>query len=414
MLSDERRSSRQTWLAALAAVVVLAIAGGGILWWHSQNVAAQLQQQVAAAASRAEAIRTEAADALAKSIGVKPADIKRMGESTVYIYVNWQLYDRNTDKPIFHKVVKVGDEWLPAFVRLEDGRLVRWLTTDIEKLTAYNAVGGVHSGSGFVVSEQGFILTNKHVASTWAWPYSDLQDNDWTRGSVYTIKTGRAETMRNIDQVDNLRDWVPESGGYLFEATRPNPISNGERYFFGRNEVLSVQFPGTLSPINATLLRASVDADIAEIKIDAPQLLSKLDLADDNTVQLGEKVILLGYPSMSQKAFAVRTSTETGRLREHAISVQEPTVAEGVVSKLPTKTDRRDQNSGVQMVNSTGDKIQLDIFAAPGDSGGPVIDSSGKVVAIISSRRTATEHVAFAVPISHVRELLQPQRNASP
>ena len=49
MLSDERRSSRQTWLAALAAVVVLAIAGGGIIWWHSQNVAAQLQQQVAAA-----------------------------------------------------------------------------------------------------------------------------------------------------------------------------------------------------------------------------------------------------------------------------------------------------------------------------------------------------------------------------
>ena len=141
MLSDERRSSRQTWLAALAAVVVLAIAGGGIIWWHSQNVAAQLQQQVAAAASRAEAIRTEAADALAKSIGIKPADIKRLGESTVYIYINWQLYDRNTDKPIFQKMVKVGDELLPAIVRLEDGRLVRWLTVDIEKSGSYTAVG---------------------------------------------------------------------------------------------------------------------------------------------------------------------------------------------------------------------------------------------------------------------------------
>ena len=39
----------------------------------------------AAAATRAEAIRTEAADALAKSIGIKPADIKRLGKSTVYI-----------------------------------------------------------------------------------------------------------------------------------------------------------------------------------------------------------------------------------------------------------------------------------------------------------------------------------------
>ena len=141
MLSDERRSSRQTWLAALAAVVVLAIAGGGIIWWHSQNVAAQLQQQVAAAASRAEAIRTEAADALAKSIGIKPADIKRLGESTVYIHNQWQLYDRDTDKPIFQKMVKVGDELLPAIVRLEDGRLVRWLTLDNDKSRLLHAVG---------------------------------------------------------------------------------------------------------------------------------------------------------------------------------------------------------------------------------------------------------------------------------
>jgi serine protease Do len=414
MITDERRSTSQTWLMALAAVLVLAIAGGGFLWWQNQTANTQLQQQVAAQAARSEAIRTEAADALAKSVGVKPADIKRMGESTVYIYVNWQVYDRNTDKPIFQKLVKVGDEWLPAIVRLEDGRLVRWLSTDVEKLGSYAAVGGVHSGSGFVVSEQGFILTNKHVASTWGWVYTDMQDNGWTRGSVYNIKTGRAETMRNIDQVDSLRDWVPENGGYLFEAARPNPISNGERYFFGRNEVLSVQFPGTRTTINANLLRASVDADVAEIKIDAPQLLSKLDLADDNSVQLGEKVILLGYPSLSQKAIAMQTSTEGGRVREHAIVIQEPTVAEGVVSKLPTKTDRRDQSSGMQMFNTTGDTYQLDIFAAPGDSGGPVINSAGKVVAIISSRRVSTEHVSFAVPISYVRELLQPQRNASP
>ena len=68
-------------------------------------------------------------------------------------------------------------------------------------------------------------------------------------------------------------------------------------------------------------------------------------------------------------------------MRERTIVIQEPTVAEGVVSKLPTKTDRRDQNSGMQMFNTTGDTYQLDIFAAPGDSGGPVINSSGKVVA---------------------------------
>jgi serine protease Do len=414
MLTDERRSSRQVWIAALAAVLVLAIAGGGIIWWHGQNVATQLQQQVAAQAARSEAIRSEAADALAKSIGLKPADIKRLGESTVYIHNQWELYDRGSGRQIFQKMVKVGDDVLPAIVRLEDGRLVRWLTLDSDRTSFYRPVGGDHTGSGFVINEQGFILTNKHVASSWGSVYEDFQNNSWSRGSVYTIRSDRHETMKNVDGVRNLNQWIPENGGYLFEAARANPISNDERDFYGRNSVLTVQFPGTRDEINATFLRASGEADVAEIKVDSTQSLSKLELADDNTVQIGQKIILLGYPGVSQETYGVQQSTEGGRVRDKVVYIPEPTVTEGVVAKLPTKSDHRDQNNGMTMIGSTGDTYQLDIFAGPGHSGGPVIDSTGKVIAIMSMRRVSAEHVSFAVPVSYVRELLQPQRNASP
>jgi S1-C subfamily serine protease len=161
-------------------------------------------------------------------------------------------------------------------------------------------------------------------------------------------------------------------------------------------------------------LRASGEADVAEIKVDSTQSLSKLELADDNTVQIGQKIILLGYPGVSQETYGVQQSTEGGRLRDKVVYIPEPTVTEGVIAKLPTKTDHRDQSSGMTMVGSTGDTYQLDIFAGPGHSGGPVIDSTGKVIAIMSMRRTSAEHVSFAVPVSYVRELLQPQRNASP
>ncbi len=414
MLTDERRSSRQVWIAALAAVLVLAIAGGGAIWWHGQTVSSQLQQQLAAQAARSEAIRTESADALAKSIGLKPADIKRLGESTVYIHVQWQLYDRGSGRQIFQKMTKVGDDMLPAYVRLEDGRLVRWLTLDSDRTSYYRAVGSDHTGSGFVINEQGFILTNKHVASSWGSVYEDFHTNNWSRGVVYTIRSDRHETMRNVDGVRNLNQWIPENGGYLFEAARANPISNDERDFYGRNDVLTVQFPGTRDEINATLLRASGQADVAEIKVDSTQSLSKLELAEDNTVQIGQKIILLGYPGVSQETYGVQQSTEGGRLRDKVVYIPEPTVTEGVIAKLPTKTDRQDQSSGMTMVGSTGDTYQLDIFAGPGHSGGPVIDSTGKVIAIMSMRRTSAEHVSFAVPVSYVRELLQPQRNASP
>jgi S1-C subfamily serine protease len=411
MLSDERRSSRQVWIAALAAVLVLAIIGGGALWWHGQSVATQLQQEVATAAARSELIRTEAADALSKSIGIKPDDIKKLGEATVYIHNQWQLYDRETNRPIFQKMTKVGDDLLPAYVRLEDGRLVRWLTLDTDKSNLYKAIGSDHTGSGFVNDARGFILTNKHVAAGWSWAYEDFHVNGWSRGSVYTIRTDRHDTRTNMDNIRALNTWVPESGGYLFESTRPNPLSNGERDFFGRNEVLTVQFPGTRSDINATLLRVSIDADVAEIKIDSTQTLHALDLADDNTVQIGAKIILLGYPGVSQETIALQQSTEGGRVRERAIYIPEVTVTEGIVAKMPTKNDRRDQDSGLQVFGTTGDTYQLDIFAAPGHSGGPVLDSTGKVIALLSLRRTTAEHVSFAVPVKYVRELMQPQRN---
>jgi serine protease Do len=414
LLTDERRSSRQTWIAALAAVVVLAIIGGGAIWWHGQSVATQLQQQVAAQAARTEAIRTESADALAKSIGLKPADIKRLGESTVYIHVEWQLYDRGTGRQIFQKMTKVGDDMLPAYVRLEDGRLVRWLTLDSDRTSYYRAVGSDHTGSGFVINEQGFILTNKHVASSWGSVYEDFHNNNWSRGVVYTIRTDRHDTRTNMDNIRSLNQWIPENGGYLFEAAHPNPVSNDERDFYGRNGVLTVQFPGTRDEINATLLRASGQADVAEIKVDSTQSLSKLELADDNTVQIGQKIILLGYPGVSQETYGVQQSTEGGHVRDKVVYIPEPTVTEGVIAKLPTKTDHHDQNNGMTMVGSTGDTYQLDIFAGPGHSGGPVIDSTGKVIAIMSMRRVSAEHVSFAVPVSYVRELLQPQRNASP
>ena len=308
-------------------------------------------------------------------------------------------------------MANVDGEWLPCYVRMDDGSIVRWLTLDNDRDNNYEPVGGAQIGSGFVIGEQGTILTSKATVATWTSSYEDFSNKDGARGAIFNLRNSRDRgPVKDRIDINSLTGWVPEGGGWLFEATRPYPISTDLRTFFGRNEALTVQFPGTRMNINASLLRTSIDAGVAELKIDVGQPLSKLELADDDTVQVGDKIILLAYSVVSNKTRAVQTTNEAGQARTQDIYIPEPTVTEGVISLLPAKKDRQ-ANADVRTYGTAGNNYQLDIYAGPGSYGGPVLNSAGKVIGVISLLSTSAQHVAFAVPVSYVRELLQPQRN---
>jgi len=414
MLSDERRKASHIWIALVAAILVLAVVGGGAFYMHSRSIARALEQELAAATAHADSIRAETDARLTKEMGITPKDIKRLGDSTVFVVNSWQLYDRETNRPLYQKMVRVEHRLLPAYVRLSNNEIVRWLTLEQTKDDIYSSVGDRHSGSGFVVNKDGFILTNAHVASTWSWRFNDYRENNWTNGVVYGINDRPSRyRIYALSQIDGLSDWIPGNGGYVFEPNRPRLISSGRRDFFGRNDILTVRFPGTRTDFNATLIRTSPDSDLAEIKVEAGTILSSLELADDGAVQAGEKVILLGYPSVSQESFGVEESNSGGVNRVRRFYIPEPTVTQGIVSKLPA-IKKKDSEGAVKIKDTFGEMYQLDIFAGPGSSGGPVLNSSGKVIGLLSMGRTDAEHVSFAVPASGVRELLQAQRAPQP
>jgi serine protease Do len=434
LLSDERKKTSQVWMGALAAVVAFFLVGGGVLYWNSMRTAervqleAQQQSQMQAEKVRAEA--SNAAKQLTQQIGMPPGEVvQKYGNSTVWINFTWRLFDKETGRPIFHKryAFEVGGHKrsLPAYFKVA-GKIIPWLTTEDEEHSNYE-IKGTASGSGFVVSENGFILTNKHVAAGWMvrneperylGAYS-VQD------AVVITPVAKKKPLLEVVSLKNLpadiRRWIPgEEGAILFgkdanlissSMAQDNATPSNSASLFGKNEILDVRFPGSGLSINATLVRQSTLADAALIKIESPQALAPIEIANsEDNLKVGERVIVLGYPGISTATLMESSSTERGQVKSRVEVIPEPTVTEGIISKLGTELTQ----SGTTTVRGTlGDAFQLSINSTGGgNSGGPVFNSSGKAIGLFTYGGCIAGDacVSYAVPIKHGRFLLTPQR----
>src|SRR5262249_38203920 len=136
--------------------------------------------------------------------------------------------------------------------------------------------------------------------------------------------------------IKDLQKWIPEEGGFVFLADQPIYIggdTDNRRVFQGRNDLLEVRFAGNRVSMQASLVRASTDSDAALIKIETAQSLRPVEMATADKVDVGDRVVVLGYPGISSSTLIRTTSVEgssTGRGRIETIP--EPTVTEGIIS----------------------------------------------------------------------------------
>ena len=128
----------------------------------------------------------------------------------------------------------------------------------------------------------------------------------------------------------------------------------------------------------ARIIAAHGTLDIAYLSVDSDAVLTPIALGDSDAVRVGDEVVVIGFPL-------------SGTMGE------EPTVSRGIISA------RRD---GL---------LQTDAPVNPGNSGGPLLDQSGNVIGVITSRAEADESgrliagIGFAVPINPVKETLNLQ-----
>lgn len=126
--------------------------------------------------------------------------------------------------------------------------------------------------------------------------------------------------------------------------------------------------------------------DIAILKIDATSL-SSLELGNSDSLLVGQTVIAIGNP-----------------LGEYAGSVTTGVIS-GVNRSVTTSSGWFGSTTKVYE-----DVIQTDAAVNPGNSGGPLISTEGKVIGINFATTSNADNISFALPINRVKQRLDEYR----
>lgn len=133
----------------------------------------------------------------------------------------------------------------------------------------------------------------------------------------------------------------------------------------------------------ATVIRRAEADDLALLRVENPKDLAVLALGNDAALSELSEVVACGYPFGSALAFGTKDYPSV-------------TATAGAVSSLRKKDGQLEL-------------IQLDVNLNPGNSGGPVLDSSGKAVGVVLGGIRGTQ-LNFAIPVRRVAALLaQPE-----
>ena len=253
-------------------VVFLLVGGGGVMgmWWGQKNYKPETIIQT----------KTEVVD----EETVVTRVVEKANPSVVTVAISKDVLNNSTD--LFRQM----------FGFIEEKTETQNIERDI--------------GTGFIISEDGLIVTNKHVVS-------DLL-------AKYKVIIGKDEA---IEVVNIYRD-----------------------------------------PIN----------DLAIIKVNKTGL-KPVEMGDSDKLKVGQTVIAIG--------------TALGEFRS--------TVTKGVISGLGRGITAGGFGVGLEKLE---DVIQVDAAINSGNSGGPLFDSSGKVIGVNVAVSQNGQSIGFALPINLVRQ----------
>jgi DNA-binding response OmpR family regulator len=211
-------------------------------------------------------------------------------------------------------------------------------------------------GSGFLIDGTGHILTNHHVLEPW-----------WHNAKAIPVPSDTFE---------------------------PTIVS------------MSAYFPGNEAPMPLHVQGLSEDFDLGLASVDLPENHPRPVMIDRQTAISGSPVVLIGYPTGVEGILARVDEPTLKRIAQAAGNN-----TEGVVQELARRKLIRPLVTQGHLGVVGPDRLVYDAQTTSGGSGGPVFDSSGKVIGVNFAILSGFTGSNFAVPISRAAKMLETSKS---
>jgi S1-C subfamily serine protease len=215
---------------------------------------------------------------------------------------------------------------------------------------------------------------------------------------------GAAETIQTVPQVSSSSfdaqaiaakvdpavvdiDTVTGSSGRQSQAAGTGMVLRSSGLVLTNNHVvegatsIKVTATGRSGSHKASVVGTDPAADVAVLQVDGVSGLPTVTLADSSTLSVGQRVVAIG--------------NALGRGGT-------PTASEGTITALDRSITASDGGGSSEQLSGL---IETDAPISPGESGGPLVNSSGQVVGMITAGtagrfRRALSRDGFAIPAS--------------